>query len=86
MLLPNPWGKQISQLDLVAYVIRWGCRRVTFICGRAGVCALGAVAAKHAGDGRLLDHYLAQFKEVPVAFLPLLCIFFPSKVGCFYIS
>ncbi|KAJ6314204.1 hypothetical protein OIU78_017794 [Salix suchowensis] len=37
--------------------------RVTFICGRAGVCALGAVAAKHAGDGRLLDHYLAQFKE-----------------------
>lgn len=38
--------------------------RVTFICGRAGVCALGAVAAKHAGDGRLLDHYLAQFKEI----------------------
>ncbi|KAJ6950237.1 hypothetical protein NC651_004030 [Populus alba x Populus x berolinensis] len=49
---------------MVAYVIRWGCRRVTFICGRAGVCALGAVAAKHAGDGRLLDHYLAQFKEI----------------------
>ncbi|KAJ6752090.1 hypothetical protein OIU85_002509 [Salix viminalis] len=37
--------------------------RVTFICGRAGVCALGAVAAKHSEDGRLLDHYLAQFKE-----------------------
>lgn len=38
--------------------------RVTFICGRAGVCALGAVIAKHAGDERLLDYYLKQFKEV----------------------
>ncbi|XVF70343.1 hypothetical protein PTKIN_Ptkin11bG0154300 [Pterospermum kingtungense] len=26
--------------------------RVTFICGRAGVCALGAVIAKHSGKGR----------------------------------
>ncbi|KAL0001156.1 hypothetical protein SO802_014937 [Lithocarpus litseifolius] len=38
--------------------------RVTFICGRAGVCALGAVTAKHAGDERLLEHYLRQFKEI----------------------
>ncbi|TXG67066.1 hypothetical protein EZV62_008341 [Acer yangbiense] len=38
--------------------------RVTFICGRAGVCALGAVLAKHAGDERLLNHYLTQFKEI----------------------
>lgn len=37
---------------------------MTFICGRAGVCALGAVIAKHAGDERLLDYYLRQFKEV----------------------
>lgn len=37
---------------------------MTFICGRAGVCALGAVIAKHAGDERLLDHYLTQFKVV----------------------
>lgn len=37
---------------------------MTFICGRAGVCALGAVTAKHAGDERLLEHYLRQFKEV----------------------
>ena len=37
---------------------------MTFICGRAGVCALGAVLAKHAGDKRLLNHYLMQFKEV----------------------
>ncbi|TXG67056.1 hypothetical protein EZV62_008331 [Acer yangbiense] len=44
-----------------------GCRRVTFICGRAGVCALGAVLAKHAGDERLLNHYLTQFKEIKLA-------------------
>lgn len=37
---------------------------MTFICGRAGVCALGAVTAKHAGDERLLERYLRQFKEV----------------------
>ncbi|KAK0602785.1 hypothetical protein LWI29_036940 [Acer saccharum] len=40
---------------------------VTFICGRAGVCALGAVLAKHAGDERLLNHYLTQFKEIKLA-------------------
>ncbi|XP_057953029.1 lanC-like protein GCL2 [Malania oleifera] len=38
--------------------------RVTFISGRAGVCALGAVVAKHAGDERLLHHYLNLFKEI----------------------
>ncbi|XP_042519441.1 lanC-like protein GCL2 [Macadamia integrifolia] len=37
---------------------------VTFICGRAGVCALGAVAAKQAGDERLLDYYINQFKQI----------------------
>ncbi|KAK1582834.1 hypothetical protein Q3G72_018714 [Acer saccharum] len=41
--------------------------RVTFICGRAGVCALGAVLAKHAGGERLLNHYLTQFKEIKLA-------------------
>lgn len=39
-------------------------RHVTFICGRAGVCALGAVVAKHAGDEKLLKYYITQFKEV----------------------
>lgn len=38
--------------------------RVTFICGRAGVCALGAVVAKHTGDERLLNYYLRKFEEV----------------------
>lgn len=39
-------------------------RHVTFICGRAGVCALGAVVAKHVGDDVLLRHYLNSFREV----------------------
>ncbi|CAL5390694.1 unnamed protein product [Camellia sinensis] len=39
-----------------------GC--VTFICGQAGVCALGAVVAKHSGDERLCDQYLTKFKEI----------------------
>ena len=54
---------------------------MTFLCGRAGVCALGAVAAKHAGDERLLDHYVTRFKEV-VAFIkfPILMILFLSKL------
>ncbi|XP_077223750.1 lanC-like protein GCL2 [Tasmannia lanceolata] len=38
----------------------------TFICGRAGVCALGAVVAKQAGDQRLMDHYLTQFKKIQI--------------------
>ncbi|KAK2651082.1 hypothetical protein Ddye_018571 [Dipteronia dyeriana] len=37
---------------------------VTFLCGRAGVCALGAVAAKYAGDQKLLNYYLALFTEI----------------------
>lgn len=39
-------------------------RQVTFICGRGGVYALGAVVAKHSGDVGLCDHYLTKFKEV----------------------
>ncbi|KAH7844733.1 hypothetical protein Vadar_031101 [Vaccinium darrowii] len=39
-------------------------RQVTFICGRGGVCALGAVVAKHSGDERLCDRYLTKFKEI----------------------
>lgn len=39
-------------------------RRLTFICGHGGVCALGAVAAKLAGDDLLQDRYLTRFREV----------------------
>ncbi|CAA7013773.1 unnamed protein product [Microthlaspi erraticum] len=38
--------------------------RVTFICGHAGVCALGAVAAKHIGDDQLQERYLTRFHEI----------------------
>ncbi|XP_043689971.1 lanC-like protein GCL2 [Telopea speciosissima] len=41
-----------------------GSNVVTFICGRAGVCALGAAAARQAGDERLLNYYITQFKEI----------------------
>lgn len=39
-------------------------RDVTFICGRAGVCALGAVAAKHVNDEALQSYYLSQLGEI----------------------
>ncbi|GFP78788.1 lanc-like protein gcl2 [Phtheirospermum japonicum] len=39
-------------------------RDVTFLCGRGGVCALGAVVAKYMNDDQLLHYYLAQFKEI----------------------
>lgn len=57
-----PLEMQFSSLSY--FISTWVRRRVTFICGRAGVCALGAVAAKNSGDGHLLDHYISLFKEV----------------------
>lgn len=42
-------------------------RDVTFICGRAGVCALGAVAAKHANDEALQSYYLSQLGEIKLS-------------------
>lgn len=39
-------------------------RDVTFLCGRAGVCGLGAAAAKLSGEEELLNYYLAQFRLV----------------------
>jgi len=53
-----------NKVILVLFANVLSCSRVTFICGRAGVCALGAVTAKHAGDEILFDYYLKQFKEV----------------------
>ncbi|KAL3503244.1 hypothetical protein ACH5RR_037693 [Cinchona calisaya] len=41
-----------------------GSGHVTFSRGQAGVCALGAVVAKHIGDERLSQHYLTEFKEI----------------------
>jgi len=56
--LPNKTRKVVLNFELLV------CRDVTFICGRAGVCALGAVAAKDAGDDESLRYYLAQFQQV----------------------
>ncbi|KFK40450.1 hypothetical protein AALP_AA3G374700 [Arabis alpina] len=42
-------------------------RDVTFICGRAGVCSLGAAAAKLSGEEDLLNYYLAQFRQIRLA-------------------
>ncbi|XP_062206011.1 lanC-like protein GCL2 [Phragmites australis] len=39
---------------------------LTFICGRAGVCALGAVIAKHCDDQLLVTQYLSSFDEITV--------------------
>ncbi|KAJ6383453.1 hypothetical protein OIU78_026855 [Salix suchowensis] len=42
-------------------------RDVTFICGRAGVCALGAVAAKHANDEALQRYYLSKLGGIKLS-------------------
>ncbi|KAG4165050.1 hypothetical protein ERO13_A13G056100v2 [Gossypium hirsutum] len=42
-------------------------RDATFLCGRAGVCALGAVAAKYAGNQESLNHYLTPFREIKLS-------------------
>ncbi|KAK6923364.1 Lanthionine synthetase C-like [Dillenia turbinata] len=41
-----------------------GNRHVTFLCGKGGVYALGAVAANYSGDDQLRDQYLYLFLEV----------------------
>ncbi|KAI3502216.1 hypothetical protein L1887_30248 [Cichorium endivia] len=41
-------------------------RDITFLCGRAGVCALGAVVAKNQENTQMLEYYLTQFKWIKV--------------------
>ncbi|MQL78252.1 hypothetical protein Taro_010665 [Colocasia esculenta] len=54
-----------SEVVRACDIVSQGSRRdVTFICGRAGVCAIGALAAKYAGDVTLLNHYLSSFREI----------------------
>ncbi|KAL8243462.1 hypothetical protein R6Q59_009720 [Mikania micrantha] len=43
-----------------------GSSHVTFMLGRAGVCALGAVIAKQANDNNLCDYYLLRFGEIKI--------------------
>jgi hypothetical protein len=40
------------------------CRHVTFLCGRGGVYALGAVVANYRGDHQRRDLFLSLFLEV----------------------
>ncbi|XP_057797341.1 lanC-like protein GCR2 [Salvia miltiorrhiza] len=44
-----------------------GSGRVTFLCGEAGVCAVGAVVAHHNGDEKLCQHYVSQLKEIKLS-------------------
>ncbi|KAB1210006.1 LanC-like protein GCL2 [Morella rubra] len=53
-----------SQIVKACHSASFNSRDVTFLCGRAGVCALGALAAKHARDDQLVNYYLAQFREI----------------------
>ncbi|CAL4925684.1 unnamed protein product [Urochloa decumbens] len=41
-------------------------RFLTFICGRAGVCALGAVIAKFCDDQLRVTQYLSSFDEITI--------------------
>eukprot|EP00252_Welwitschia_mirabilis_P016049 TRINITY_DN35506_c0_g1_i1.p1 TRINITY_DN35506_c0_g1~~TRINITY_DN35506_c0_g1_i1.p1 ORF type:complete len:444 (+),score=78.98 TRINITY_DN35506_c0_g1_i1:175-1506(+) len=60
-----------DDLSVCAKIVE-GCSRaakgmreyVTFICGQAGVYAIGAVAAKCNGDQQLQEDYLSLFKQI----------------------
>lgn len=53
---------------------------MTFICGRAGVCALGAVVSAKLKDEALLHHYLISFSEASLNFF----IWFADLVSDFH--
>ncbi|RLN21962.1 hypothetical protein C2845_PM07G35590 [Panicum miliaceum] len=58
--------------DIVRVAGTTGCGRgvrrrfLTFISGRAGVCALGAVIAKHCDDQLRVTQYLSFFDEITI--------------------
>ncbi|CAK8567282.1 unnamed protein product [Lathyrus sativus] len=51
-------------IDTCVTVARASLRHVTFLCGRGGVCALGAVVANYMGDLPKRDLFLGLFIEV----------------------
>lgn len=51
-------------VDSCASLARTSARHVTFLCGKGGVYALGAVAATYSGDRPRLDLFLNLFLEV----------------------
>ncbi|KAK4769897.1 hypothetical protein SAY87_030429 [Trapa incisa] len=62
--------KNPKDLTLCSQIVK-GCdfashnsRNVTFICGKAGVYALGAVVSKELADAESLNYYLNQFRMI----------------------
>ncbi|CAI9089439.1 OLC1v1024011C1 [Oldenlandia corymbosa var. corymbosa] len=59
-----------NDLSLCSHIVKacdfasFYSRDVTFICGRAGVCALGAAVAKNMGDDQMVYYYLSKLKEI----------------------
>lgn len=55
------------------FLFIFGTRHLTFLCGRGGIYALGAVSANYCGDQRKRAVYLDKFLEVSnvVSFLSL---------------
>ncbi|XP_027075150.1 lanC-like protein GCL1 [Coffea arabica] len=51
-------------VDTCASIARSSTRHLTFLCGRGGVYALGAVAANYCGDQQKRDLYMDRFFEV----------------------
>lgn len=47
---------------------------MTFICGRAGVCAIGAVVSAHLRDEAAVNHYLTLFNEVDFNSFHIFCL------------
>lgn len=62
----------MNDLDIASQVIK-ACdfasvtsRDITFICGRAGVCALGAVVAKNQANQQMINYYVTQCRIIDV--------------------
>lgn len=63
LLLNTFMSSQTSPLVLLPVY-----RHLTFICGRGGVHALGAITANYCGDPKKRDFYLECFLEVILLF------------------
>ncbi|KAH9314050.1 hypothetical protein KI387_022677, partial [Taxus chinensis] len=62
---PNDLSLCTQIVESCATATRGMREYITFICGQAGVYALGAVAAKYSGNQHLQEHYLSLFKKIP---------------------
>lgn len=62
-----------AEIFKIIFLFIFGTRHLTFLCGRGGIYALGAVAANYCRDQRKRALYLDKFLEVSnlVSFLSL---------------